>query len=132
MLLAGLDRPLFVEAVEDRRAARLERPRCIALVKPPLKLARVNSEVGALERDRVPRCDHVPGRGPERLAQLGQGDPQAGPRRLVEHVRPKARRKAAPWLWSRVQREIREHRARPSRRGQRDLRAVHAQLEAAR
>ena len=28
VLVAGLDRPLFVEAVEDRRAARLERPRC--------------------------------------------------------------------------------------------------------
>ena len=35
VLLAGLDRPLFVEAVEDRRAARLERPRCIALVEAP-------------------------------------------------------------------------------------------------
>ena len=101
VLLAGLDRPLFLEALEDRRAARLERPRCIALVERPLKLARVDSEVGTLERDRVPRCDHVPGRGPERLAQLGQRDPQARARRLVEHVRPKARRKAAPWLWSR-------------------------------
>ena len=33
VLVAGLDRPLFVEAVEDRRAARLERPRCIAVVE---------------------------------------------------------------------------------------------------
>ena len=104
-------------------------PGCIAVVKRPLELPHVDSEIRALERDRVPRRDQVPSRGAERLAQLGQSDPQARARRLVEHVRPKARREAALGLRSRVQREIGEHRARPPRRGQRDPRAVHAQLK---
>ena len=67
VLVAGLDRPLFLEAVEDRRAARLERARGIARVERPLKLARVNSEAGAVEGDRLPGRDDVSSGGPERL-----------------------------------------------------------------
>ena len=35
VLVAGLDRPLLLEAVQDRRVARLERPRRIALGQAP-------------------------------------------------------------------------------------------------
>ena len=131
VLVAGLDRPLLLEVVEDRRVAGLECPRRIALGECLLELADVDSEVRTFERDRVPRCHHVAGSGPERLAQLCQGDPQARARRLVKHVRPEARRNAGPRLWTRVQREKGQDRARPPRRGQADPRAVHAQLKTA-
>ncbi len=131
VLVAGLDRPLLLEVVQDRRVAGLECPRRIALGECLLELADIDSEVRTFQRDRVPRCHHVAGSRPERLAQLRQRDPQARARRLVKHVRPEPRRNAGPRLWAGVQCEKGQDRTRPPRRGQVDPRAIHAQLKTA-
>jgi hypothetical protein len=90
VLVAGLDRPLLLEVVQDPRVAGLKCPRRIALGEGLLELADVDSEVRTFQRDCGPRCHHVARSRPERLAQLCQGDPQARARRLVKHVRPEA------------------------------------------
>ena len=116
VLIPCLERPLFVEAVEDRGAACLERADRIAVVERLPEGARVDADVRPLERDRV-TCGHDNARRrPQRLPQLSQRHAQAGPRRFVEHVGPEARRKPAARLRAGVEREIREHAARPLRR----------------
>jgi len=107
-------------------------PGRIALGECPLELADVDSEVRTFQGDRVSRCHHVAGSRPERLAQLGQGDPQARARRLVKHVRPEPRRNAGSRLRAGVECEKRHYRTRPPRRGQAERRAIHAQLKTAR
>ena len=66
--------------------------RGIAGAERPLELARVDGEPVAVQRDGVARGDDVAGGRPERAPQLGQRGAQARARRLVEHVRPEARR----------------------------------------
>ena len=124
VLLTGLVRPVVLEAVQDRSAASLECAGDIALVERLLERARVDPEVRALERDGLPGRNHVAGRRAQGLAELGQGHPQAGAGRLVEHVGPEPRRQLGTRLWARVQRKIGEHRSRPPRGRQREFAAI--------
>ncbi len=62
----------------------------------------IDAEAGSFERDRVPCGHQIARRRAQRLAQLGQRDAQAGPRRFVEHVGPEARRQPAAWLGARL------------------------------
>ena len=118
VLVSRLERPVIVEAVEDRCAARLERTHRVAVVERLLERARVHSEVRSAECDRVSGRDDVAGRRPKRLPQLGERHPQARACRFVEHVRPEARGQPPPWLWGTVERKVGEDGTRPPARGQ--------------
>ena len=102
--------PVVVEAVEDRRAARVERGGGVAAAQRRVEPARV--DVGAVERDRVAGGDDVLGGGAERAPQFAQGGTQARAGGLVEDVRPEPRGelRAAVRAW--VEREVGEDAAR--------------------
>ena len=89
--LARLVRPVVVEAVEDRRAARRRARAAGSPRASAASNARVSTQAVAVERDRLARGDDVVGGRAERAPQLGQRGAQAGAGRLVEHVGPEAR-----------------------------------------
>jgi len=129
--LPCLVRPLVVEAVEDRRAARLDRGGRIAVRKRRLERARVDEQALAVERDPLAGRDDVCGGRPERPAQLGQRCAQARARRLVEHVGPEPRGELRARVRARAQREVGEHAARAAGRRRRQLAAAGAEPETA-
>ncbi len=126
MLVARLERPLVVELLENRSAARLQRPDRIAFIEGLLERAGVDEEAPALECHGLARGRQITRRRTERLPQLGQRDPQAGTGRLVEHVGPEARSEAASWMGAGVERKVGQHRARPLRCRQSEFGAIHA------
>ena len=96
-----------------------------------LERARIDEEVRALERHGLARGRQMHSSRAQRLPQLGERDPQAGPRRLIEYVGPEPRGKPAPRMRAGVKREVGQHRAGPLRRRRSELGAIHAQLPAA-
>jgi hypothetical protein len=112
VLRARLDRPVVVDAREERPLEQRERLVAAPGGREPVRLERVDPGVG--EADAVARGDErvvaeASAERPERAAQ-------AGPGALVEHVRPEPRRNGGSPVDARVEREPREHRARPAGR----------------
>ena len=126
-----LVRPLVLEAVEDRPAARRERRGRVSAAQRRVERASVDRQTLAVERDRLAGRDHVIRCRAERAPQLAERGAQAGASRLVEHVGPERRREAAARVRAGVERQVGEDRARPPRRRRRELGAVALQPQPA-